>query len=493
MSQFLANQIRVDQARRQHTHLRGEIDLWVKKRRSKDIYQQYHTQLNVLEGVLLGALCRIEVAINQLPLHSSSTELYSACRILEKRVVWIRRVWDYYRKKFDQRDDPVLGSILAAADEVVWSCYAGVFQNATIQDKRIRQGAVPLPYIELLYSPHAIPRAEPPPDLKSDIDAPFLQEYLQHLPIPVVGLPASCIHDPWWLIYLGHEIGHHVQYDLLPDWQLIEYFGDLLQRVIGSNTASRGDERITQRWVNWGREIFADLFSILCMGPWALWTINELELANEGRMLIAKTLYPPPITRLALMHHVINELGLNPDIMQKVVIALTQDSTITLNVLTLEQLDQLPSRAAGEQAKAVAKDLMIAPKVAEAIVGFNIGVAGTLKQLCDWSTKAFEPYQTVSNLASALLQLNPPHPLRNLRGARLFASAAVAAWTSIATNPDADERSKRMAYLTVNIPPTIRDSRQEGTRAAPGYMAEPDIEKLADELSRFPLPKDIEI
>jgi hypothetical protein len=193
------------------------------------------------------------------------------------------------------------------------------------------------------------------------------------------------------------------------------------------------------------------------------------------------------------MHHVINELGLNPDIMQKVVIALTQDSTITLNVLTLEQLDQLPSRAAGEQAKAVAKDLMIAPKVAEAIVGFNIGVAGTLKQLCDWSTKAFEPYQTVSNLASALLQLNPPHPLRNLRGARLFASAAVAAWTSIATNPDADERSKRMAYLTVNIPPTIRDSRQEGTRAAPGYMAEPDIEKLADELSRFPLPKDIEI
>jgi len=488
----MLNQTRLEQTRRELKRLQEAIITWFKMRRERDKHQQYHTQLNVLEAVLTAALGRIEAALDGVPLDSSSGTFYSACRVFDRRIMWVHRVWEYFQDKFDQRDDPLLGPTLAAADEVVWSCYTEVFQNAAKGEPEVKQGPAPLPYIELRHSPHAIPRAEPPPDLRSNIDAPFLQEYLKQLPIPIVGLPTDCAHDPWWLISLGHEVGHHVQYDLLPDWHLVELFGEQLGRTVMAHPATMNDNQVAQRWNGWGREIFADLFSILCMGPWALWAITELELADEQTMCKSKTLYPSPVARLALMQRFIEALGLNSQTMNSVVSALRPKDKIALTVPTVEELIEIPLSAENNQAQGVNTDLSVVPEVAAALAGFSIGTAGPLKQLCGWNKSEFEPYQLVFNLADELLKPLPPQPLRNLRGARLFTSAAVAAWMAVRNEVDETLRRDKMARLAENVVTAIKESRQEGTRAARGYLVETDVERLGEELSRLPLGADLE-
>jgi hypothetical protein len=83
---------------------------------------------------------------------------------------------------------------------------------------------------------------------------------LQQIPVPLVALPPNCSQEPWWLAYIAHEVGHHVQADYLRDARLIEIFAEVL-------TAAGGE-----RWGGWGQEIFADVFSLLAIGYLPTWS-----------------------------------------------------------------------------------------------------------------------------------------------------------------------------------------------------------------------------
>jgi hypothetical protein len=475
------NQVRLDQTCRQLSSLRDDISQWLKRRRCRDKLSQHETQLKTLEIVLSAALSRLQTALNSVSLEVAPAKLYSTCRLFEQRIVWVRRVWDYFREKFDQRDDERLGALLAAADEVVWSCYAGVFRRASDLDPRISQGPAPLPFVDLRYSPHSIPRAEPPSDLKFDIDAPFVREFLQQLPIPLVALPNSCVNDPWWLVSLGHEVGHHVQYDLLPDWELVGSFGETIGRAVTSAQTNSNDSQIHERWKAWGREIFADLFSIFCMGPWALWMVNEVELADDQAMTRNKTLYPAPVTRLALMRHILKSLDLADDTIERAVKGLLDRNGTPLSSLNFLSLET-GGAAENGPAATIKMDLKVAPFVAAALVEVSVGPAGGLKELCSWDKSEFEPYETVFTLAADLLKSGNPRPVRSLKGARLFASAAIAAWVAISAMPSADQRAEGRAKLTEKVLPTIRESRQEGTRAATKETSKSEFEALGAKL-----------
>src|SRR5262249_40857207 len=149
------------------------------------------------------------------------------------------------RRRFDQRDgDTPLASMLKAADEVVWSCYADPFR--VIGRKDI---VSPLPYVEDRLAAHAIPREELPADLASEVDTKFLRTYLSALPIAVIALPPSCIEHPWSLIHCAHEAGHHVQYDLVsePQWALVGEFGDVLADAAGTGSPQRTSDSAAAR------------------------------------------------------------------------------------------------------------------------------------------------------------------------------------------------------------------------------------------------------
>lgn len=481
----IVNQVRIDQTQRELISLRAGIDDWVKLRRKADREkQQHYTQLSTLQLVLTSALGKIEAGLEGVTPASKGNNVYAACRVFDRRVVWVRRLWEYYRGKFDQRDDESLKEVLTAADEVVWSCYSEIFRHAKNQDSSIERGTAPLPYIDLHYSPHAIPRAESPSDLRSDVDAPFLQDFLKQLPIPIIGLPAVCLESAWSLVYLGHEVGHHVLYDLLPDLELQTLFEECLGETVLNASA---DDETAERWKTWGREIFADLFSILCMGPWALWAMAELELADERTMFKSKTLYPSPVVRLALMAGISEGLKLK--------------NTKVLKNFSLEQMASAAQVDESDEGQEAAADLQLVPGVADAVTKFAAGELGLIKELSGWDAGEFNDNGTVDKLAGELRELKAT-PSLDLRGARLYTGGAVAAWVNVMSEwaetekadaqkvPDGAGRQEQRQALSRHILSVVGKSREPGTRSAEKVPPTAALKTLGAELGELLMQTD---
>lgn len=475
MTAKLSNQVRIEQTLQEHEYLQKEIEEWFNHRRLKDKLQQYYTQLNSLETILTSSLKALRENLDGLAQGSATNsvgQFYDECRKHEKRLLWVRRVWTYFRSKFDQRDDTRLEQVLAVADEVVWSCYAQVFRSIGFNaPEGVEQGSVPLPYIDPYYSPKAIPRTNRPPDLNSEIDSEFLQDYLNLLPIPVVSLPPNCVRAPWWLICLGHEVGHHVQYDLLPEWQLVGIFGDLLKSVVLNEYQLTDKERSAQTWKNWGQEIFADAFSVLTMGTSSVWAITELELADEQQMLTRKPLYPSPVVRLALMAHLADSLGMN-----------SQPALHGLNpqamVVGDSSINDVESRNLRQTAAA---DLTQVPQIVTAILGLPLANLGQFKQLCGWNNDDFSPYGKVYNWTQALSGRTALHPEESLNAPRLIVSGAVDAWAEVAAIGDAKERADKQLDLKARILEVVPQSREMGTREG-ASLPKQNLAVLGDKL-----------
>lgn len=475
MASRLTNQVRIEQTRSELDHLQKEIGDWLENCRKKDKLQQYHTQLNVLEKALDGSLGGLRSALDSVADDQLSGEVYASCRAYDKRLVLVQRVWAYFRSKFDQRDDPYLKQVLAAADEVVWSCYAEVFKNASFHSQReVSRGPAPLPYIEPQYSPQAIPRDEPPPDLKSDNNDDLLYEYLKRLPIPIVSLPPVCAEEPWWLIYLGHEVGHHLQYDLMPNLGLIDNFGQLLQETALSDPDPKCDAGGAQRWRSWGKEIFADICSVCSMGPWAVRAMVELELADDRTMLKRnKPRYPSSVVRLDLLAHVADVLGLDGR------------AALGGNV-QLEKLVNGPPLMEDNRdlRQAIAEDLKMIPKIVDIVMKKSLVDLGRFKDFYDWNVADFRPGGSVYNWAQDLRNPANLYPEKSLRAARMLISGAVAAWTEVAAIDDATKRQEAREQLAKSLLPVLAESREEGTRATEP-IAEPEITNLGDQLTQM--------
>src|SRR5262249_45617822 len=142
----------------------------------------------------------------------------------ERRLALIDRLFGFFRHKLDQRDDEPLCAALDAADEVIRSLYVQPFRAAGLAEP-----AAPLAYVEPAFSPRAIPRDEPPTELRTDDDV--LRAALARLPVGVVGLPPWFEEGPWTLVVLAHEVGHHVHFDLAPGYALVKRVGEVLKQA----------------------------------------------------------------------------------------------------------------------------------------------------------------------------------------------------------------------------------------------------------------------
>jgi hypothetical protein len=379
---------------------------------------------------------------------------------------------DYFRRRFDQRDQPSLQPLLAAADEVVWSCYVEPFRTLGLKP----QGA-PLPYIEDRFSPQTIPRLDPPPDLQSDVDAAFLSRYLSELPVAVIGLPPTSLEHPWWLVYLAHEVGHQIQYDLVsdPKWALVGTFGSLL----GDAAEQAGGASAAERWPNWGRELFADIYSVLMVGPAAIWSILGLEYSNTAGLLRSKSSYPAPVIRLRMMAGMLEKLGVD-----------SEPYLLGLDLEALTHGDALIEQTRDLRAEA-ARDIEIGRALLDKIAVEPLVGGFTLPDLCTWSSARFAPGGAVSGWSEKLVKTPPPHPEKDVTAARLATAGAVRAWMdvcrSIAESPGSPEEiaakrevaRKRLRDVTIS---TVALCREEGTRggeAAPAADAADRGKELA--------------
>jgi hypothetical protein len=283
-----------------YTRLKDGITSWLKLRRDDDERRQHATQLTAIETLLSKILDELDSERKKSPEPTPGAQFAAQDR-LERRITWTDRLWQFFRVKFDQRDgeDKAQRATLKSADELVWSCYSVPIQRATAFGLRNGPAPAPIPFIEAQFAPEAFPSELVPPDLKSEIEAvSLLKEHLNRMPVPVVRLTPACVACPWWLVYIAHEVGHHVQYDLLPNKQLVDAFGDALKDAVKKTS---GSDTLAAQWRRWSKEIFADIFSVICMGRWAVYAMVELEISSDDKMTEERDAYPSPQTRLALL------------------------------------------------------------------------------------------------------------------------------------------------------------------------------------------------
>lgn len=468
MDAILANQVRREQAQRDLAFLKSSISTWLEYRRMQDRDEQgmyvgrHETQLAALKSVLLDAIQVVERGLIALPLNQPRGDFYEDCRDYDQVVIWLRRIWEYFKEKFDQRDDARMGPLLKAADEIIWSCYRQVFILASTRDRSLKQGPTPLPFIEPAYSPAAWQSDKPLPatlrlnpaiDLDEQIaDA---EKDLKGLPIPVLQLPPWCLEAPWWLIYIGHEVGHHVQHDL----RLVDHFMTGLRQVASAHL-SRPD---ADRWGKWGEEIFADIFSVLVMGQCAVWALTEVLWSPPAIMLKAGgDVYPPPAVRLALVARTADTLGM--------------EGTAALHGLSFTEF---------ATDKTITNHMNVVTDAVKFALGPLRDNLGTLQNLCQLDPMAFRRDTGKVAMLARILRMSTALPVeRQLETARLLVSGSLQSWSTLVMEPEATTRENERINLASRTIAALRNNAPPGTRAglAPGGQVPGKGEDLAHTL-----------
>jgi hypothetical protein len=452
-------EMRREQTSGELRRLRDEISKWSARRTHADGVRQHVTQLASLETTLSEALTRIDTLASD---HSAGDlrAAYDYFRELDRQVTLVRRMWRWFADKYDQRDVKSTALLLRAADEVVWSVHA----QAHRASGAAQLPPAPLPFIDEIDTPEAVPRDEPTRELRPDKFDDILAATLARLPIPVIGLPAVAVAEPWRLILISHEVGHHLQYDLAPNRQLIAAVGMAVQDAVG------GD--VGKRFRAWSQELFADLVGLAATGPGLVTGLLTYELGADAHVLDrGRGRYPAPAVRFALLAEMCRLLHLRPE---------ADLSDVDVASWTTER-DGDPLAAQRTAARA---DVDLVAKVAKALVELDLDGRGTVSELLELDPAAFGPQGAVAHMAESLREGNGADET-GLDVVRKLTAASVTAWRQVQGAADDDYREKQESLAT-RVVERLVASREPGTRAAETVRAgSPDpmlVSLLAGEL-----------
>lgn len=447
----VAQRARLDQVVAGLDRLAAGIERWLRVRGERDALRQYATPLATLERTLLGATRALRDEARAVEPSRPLWLVHADCKDLERRAALVRRLWAWFAEKFDQRDDPALRELLAAADEVVWSCWREAFDSAELSGAPVAErGPTPLPYVDPGGVVEAFVRDEPPPGLGASEDDQALGSFLARLPVPVIAMPVGWLDAPWWLALLAHEVGHHVQYDLVPGAALVAEAG---QRVAAALAA---DPAAAARWRLWSREIFADACALVSVGAGAITAVLQVELDTEERLLDGgRGRYPSPAVRLALLAELAERLGIDGRAalagFDPWALAATRDG------------DGAPDPLEAERAAARA-DLAHVGTVAAAVLDAPLGGAGPLDGLFRFKAADHRPGGRVAEWAEAV-ERGDAQPEETLRAPRDQVGGAVLAWLRLSAIADDRRREEALDGLAGSLLPLVTASRKPGTRS----------------------------
>uniref|UniRef100_UPI0031D3DAE3 hypothetical protein n=1 Tax=Saccharothrix mutabilis TaxID=33921 RepID=UPI0031D3DAE3 len=270
--------------------LRAEVAAWLAQRRADRRFRRFTAHFDALEAVLLRMLDRLDAELADPP--PDPGQCYERCRWLDGRLAVVRRLFDWYAVKYDQRlDDHPHAVLMRAADEVVRGCWQAAFVVAGVTPP-----TGPVCFLDTGTDGHSVRRCSVPADFRVPEDDP-LAEFVARLPVPVVALPEVAAREPWWLVVAAHETGHHVQHDL-----------DLVTATVDAvRDAAPAD--LQREWRTWSGEVFADVFSVLMVGGAAAWAVEELQFGSPDHLLRPVGPYPPPVVRSAVLGEVLIGMG----------------------------------------------------------------------------------------------------------------------------------------------------------------------------------------
>ncbi|MEO8130969.1 MAG: hypothetical protein ABJF23_04590 [Bryobacteraceae bacterium] len=224
--------------------LTQEFTHWKSISESKGVFAKNHSQIRRIIGLLESVLRNIPAA---------STDLGSQ-RTREQSVLTVHSLWDFFRSKLTLRQEEFFGEYLRACDDFAWACYEPLRNLLPTESRR----EPPLVFLNGGWSPYAVPRDQ---TFKADPATGGwsakmgLREVVEKLPLPMVGLPWFQVsHLPDTLV-IAHEMGHIAEWDF-------GLSGALQQAVYAANLEPVNAEV----WNGWKREVFADLYGVVCGG-----------------------------------------------------------------------------------------------------------------------------------------------------------------------------------------------------------------------------------
>jgi len=444
------NRLRIEQTRWLFRDLETRLDNWVKERREADVDLQGHyagrqrSQLMAIEGLVRGCLGALKSQLDAIA-EEPGAGFAESWRLTEA-LIWLDRVWQFFRVKLDQRDG-ALKALLRAADEVVWSCWRSAkpnrFEDRVLQLDRTLPPP-PLAYVEPWFSPAALPgTAQLRGELKPDPALPpNVEPLVRGLPVPLLRLPVWCVGAPWWLVFVAHEVGHHWQHAL---GLVAEFRGQVKTEAIAAG-ASESD---VEEWGRWSEEVFADLVSVLLLGPWALWALVEVVRGPAAAMAKREATYPPSSARLTLMAGALEQLGLDPQPFLRGI-----DLTV-------------PAGAP----RSLARDLTVAQRVAALCQANLPEPLVQLDRLCGFDAAAFQKQGVIEDWRHELLGRGELFPSRTIESGRRLVAGSLAAWATLAASGiEGDVLRLAAENLSSRTLAALAACAPEGDRAGEGDL-----------------------
>jgi len=448
---------RVEQSRVDLERLENGVHAWLARRRRDDAKKRYDSQLRCLETVLDATLQVVAGGLDGIAAPTPDQEIYEACRLADRQMVFARRLWEFYREKWDQRDDRGLSEVLTAADEIVWSCYRPPFDHS---GEPLR--APPLPYIVSDFSAYAVATTNVPPQLRSEDR--LLRQTVEELPVPLIGLPYVCVAQPWWLTLVGHEVGHHVAYTV---------YGGAIPAMISDLVAAAaralgGEAGSEERWRRWSHELFADAYAVAVVGAAHVWLLRELLYGSDEAMTRDDaSAYPPALVRIASAVAVMEEMGVASER------ALPRISPLP-NVRSLS--------VSGEDRRRIEGLLAVVPAVVPTLTGREWAIEATLADLSGWSSDHFAPAGTVEWWQRQFAARGEPSAEPALEAPRLAGAGALAEWDDVVAGTEPAVCSARGARLRQRMLSVVSGCGEEGKRESAARPA--DVGELAQRIAR---------
>jgi len=256
--------------------LDDEFGDWIELSQAGGQFEKHHTQVLVLTSGLREFAAKIRSQLDQA---KQPEDLLGAARNLQSLILAVRRIWEYFRSKWVQRREDKFFNYLRAADELVWSFYEPVLRHRCPTRVSPCRREPPLVFLNGGLSPFAVSR-----DQMFQAEEVFgqalpddrgLYRYLHQLPIPVIGVPWFQIRHLPDALVLAHEAGHAIENDFA--------FHDELESKYAT---------ISSAWRAWQREVFADLFGCLVMGPFFLGTLIDFLAVSKTDITLESRLRP---------------------------------------------------------------------------------------------------------------------------------------------------------------------------------------------------------
>lgn len=236
---------------------------------------KHHNQMGRLTEQLRGMTGRIDEELRAIA--QDGDDVLRQCRRLQKRILEVHRIWDYFRSKFGQRYVSWYQGYLDAAGEFAWLCY-----EPAVHLKK----AQPLVFMNGDFSPFMLDRSSHfSPERAEGEQSPLYLRFVAALPVPVIGLPWYQVAHLADMVLIAHEVGHAL-------WTDLGLEGDADAHLVAAAKSSALPRDRREAWTRWLPEVFADLYAVHVAGPAYVAALADL-LAEAPDAVEAEFSAPP--------------------------------------------------------------------------------------------------------------------------------------------------------------------------------------------------------